>query len=304
MLALPDFKKTFVVETNAFGIGIGAVLQQEGHPIAYLSKNLAPKHQALSTYGKEFLAVLMAIDKWRGYMLDRYFKIKTDHFSLKYLLNQRECDVCQRSKDDLAAYPGLLQQLPNLKRIWSDISMHFIVGLPRSQEKAVIIVVVDRLNKYAYFMALSHPYTASSVAQAFLDLVYKLHGLPNSIVSDRDNVFLSHFWKSLFKILKVELKLSTAYHPQTDGQTKVVNKCLECYLRCMTGERPKEWVQWLPLAEFWYNRNRHSSTKVSPYEAVVEILQVVNQLTLRVRNKYGSSMKHMINIHNNHQKET
>nr|GEV32796.1 hypothetical protein [Tanacetum cinerariifolium] len=89
VLALPDFKKTFVAETNASGIGIGAVLQHEGHPIAYLSKTLAPKHQALSTYKKEFLAVLMALNKWRGYLLDRQFKIKTDHFSLKYLLNQR-----------------------------------------------------------------------------------------------------------------------------------------------------------------------------------------------------------------------
>ncbi|GKC79196.1 reverse transcriptase [Tanacetum coccineum] len=109
----------------------------------------------------------------------------------------------------------------------------------KSQGKSIIFVVVDRLSKYAHFMALSHPYTASSMAQAFLDLVYKLDGLPNSIVSDRDN-----------------------------GQTEVVNKCLKCYLRCMTGERPKEWVQWLPLAEFWYNTNRHSSTKVSPYEVV------------------------------------
>ncbi|GJX31775.1 retrotransposable element Tf2 [Tanacetum coccineum] len=143
----------------------------------------------------------------------------------------KECDVWQRSKSDLVAYPGLL-------------------------------------SKYAHFMALSHPYTASFVAQAFLDSVYKLHGLPNSIVSDRDSVFLSQFWQSLFKILKVELKLSTAYHPQTDGQTEVVNKCLECYLRCMTGERPTEWVSWLPLAEFWYNTSKHSSIKVSPYEAV------------------------------------
>ncbi|GJU98651.1 reverse transcriptase [Tanacetum coccineum] len=89
VLALPDFQKTFVVETDASGIGIGAVLQQEGHPIAYLSKTLAPKHQALSTYEKEFLAALMALDKWRGYLLDIHFKKTTDHFSLKYLLRSK-----------------------------------------------------------------------------------------------------------------------------------------------------------------------------------------------------------------------
>ncbi|GJW06369.1 retrotransposable element Tf2 [Tanacetum coccineum] len=138
----------------------------------------------------------------------------------------------------------------------------------KSQGKTVILVVVDRLSKYAHFMALSHPYTASYVAQVFLDTVYRLHGLPNSIIIDRDSVFLSLFWQSLFKLLKVELKMSTAYHPQTDGPTEVVNKCVECYLRCMTGERPKEWVQWLPLAEFWYNTNKHSSINVTLYEVV------------------------------------
>lgn len=82
----------------------------------------------------------------------------------------------------------------------------------------------------------------------FLDNVYKLHSLPKSIVSDRDKVFLGQFWKALFKMLKVELHMSTAYHPQTDGQTEVVNRCLECYRRCMTGERPKEWTNWISLA--------------------------------------------------------
>ncbi|GJV33332.1 putative mitochondrial protein [Tanacetum coccineum] len=89
VLVLPDFNKTFTIETDASGLEIRAVLQQEGHPIAFLSKSLAPKHHSLSTYEKEFLAVLMALEKWRGYLLDRHFKIKTDHFSLKYLMGQR-----------------------------------------------------------------------------------------------------------------------------------------------------------------------------------------------------------------------
>ncbi|GJT36215.1 homeodomain-like protein [Tanacetum coccineum] len=89
VLALPNFGEEFVIETDASGVGIGAVLQQQGHPVAYLSKTLATKHQSLSAYEKELLVVVMALQKWRGYLLDRHFKIKTDHFNLKYMLDQR-----------------------------------------------------------------------------------------------------------------------------------------------------------------------------------------------------------------------
>ena len=88
VLGLPNFDKEFIVETDACGTGIDTVLMQDGHPLAYLSKALSLKHQALSTYEKEFLAVIMALEKWKGHLMDRHFKIKKDHFSLKYLLNQ------------------------------------------------------------------------------------------------------------------------------------------------------------------------------------------------------------------------
>ncbi|GJV87956.1 reverse transcriptase [Tanacetum coccineum] len=146
--------------------------------------------------------------------------------------------------------------------------MDFIEKLPTSHGKLVTLVVVDWLSKYAHFIPLAHPFIASQVAQVFLDQVYKLHGLPESIVSDRDKVFLSNFWKALFAELKVKLKLSTAYHPQTDGQTEVVNRSPGYYIRCMCGEKPKEWIKWLPLAEFWYKTNYYTSTKTTPYEAV------------------------------------
>lgn len=101
-----------------------------------------------------------------------------------------------------------------------------------------------------------------------MDNVFKLHGLPKTIVSNRDVVFIRKFWKELFQLKKVSLLTSTTYHPQTDGQTEVVNKCLECYLRCITSEKPKEWPHWLPLAEWWYNTSFHSAIWMSPYEVV------------------------------------
>ncbi|TYG99871.1 hypothetical protein ES288_A10G230800v1 [Gossypium darwinii] len=105
------------------------------------------------------------------------------------------------------------------------------------------------------------------MAQEFMSHVYKLHGMPDSIISDRDKIFVSNFWQELFHQAGTKL-LSTAYHPQTDGQTEVLNRCLESYLRCMTGETSTNWFQWLPLAEWWYNSSFHSSIQLTPYEAL------------------------------------
>lgn len=123
----------------------------------------------------------------------------------------RACDICQRCKPDLAASPGLLQPLPIPERIWDDISLDFIEGLPSSAGKQVILVVVDRLSKYAHFMPLSHPYTALDVAQLFLDNIFKLHGMPNTITSDRDPLFLSKVWTEFFQLQGVALNKSTAF---------------------------------------------------------------------------------------------
>jgi len=149
------------------------------------------------------------------------------------------CTTCQQNKYDTTASPGLLQPLPIPETIWQYIIMDFIEGLPISYGKQVIFVVVDRLSKAAHFMALSHPYSAKEVAQSFLDNVFKLHGFPTTITSDRDSVFVSKFWQELMAVQGVHIQLSTSYHLQTDGQTKVVNRCIGTYLRCMCAETPQ-----------------------------------------------------------------
>lgn len=176
--------------------------------------------------------------------------------------------MCQRNKSELTLPAGLLQPLPIPTTIWADISMDFVDGLPNSQGKTVIYVVVDRLSKYAHFVALKHPYSAATVAQEFFGHIFKLHGMPTSIVCDRDPAFTSNFWRELFILQGTRFNFSSAYHPQTDGQTEVVNRTLEMYLRCVTGDKPKEWTKWLPWVEYTYNTSCHSSTGKTPFEVV------------------------------------
>jgi hypothetical protein len=392
LLALPNFQIPLILETDACATGVGAVIMQEGKPLAFFSKGLGPVNSALSIYEKEALAILLALKKWRHYFLDNKLIIRTDQRSLKYVGSQRliegvqhklmlkllefdyqieykkgventaadalsrqfqqyeddscslisqaipawtedislsyekdeactkllqelainkdsnpkfslhngilrykgklyigqstdlrtrlfhafhssslgghsgnrvtlhkiknlfywphlkqfvlqqvaECPTCQISKTEKVQYPGLLTPLDIPKMKWSEISMDFVEGLPKSRGHNVILVVVDRLTKYAHFLPLAHPYTAHKVASLFIDNIFKLHGPPSVIVSDRDTVFTSIIWKEIFSALQVSLKFSTAHHPETDGQTERVNQCLEQYLRCMAFKEPKK----------------------------------------------------------------
>jgi hypothetical protein len=163
------------------------------------------------------------------------------------------CDVCQRNKSEHLHPAGLLQLLDVPSSVWSDIAMDFVKGFPRVGGKSVVLTVVDRFSKYAHFIAVGHPYTAMSVARVFFDQIVRLHGLPCSIVSDRDPVFTSKLWTELFSLAGVKLCLSSVFRPQTDGQSEVTNCILGVYLRCLAGDRPRSWLRWLPWAEFCYN---------------------------------------------------
>lgn len=188
------------------------------------------------------------------------------HRTVKEFLQQ--CERGQCFKTDCMKPAGLLQPLPVPNQVWTYISMDFIKGLPSSHGYSCIMVIVDHLSKYAHLIPLKHPYIAIIVAKAFISNIVRLHGIPTSIVSDRDKVFLSTFWQTLFQFQGTQLCMSSSYHPQSDGQTKVVNRVLEQYLHCFAGDQPRTWFDWVPWAKFSYNTFVHSSTKVTSFEVV------------------------------------
>ena len=148
------------------------------------------------------------------------------------------------------------------------VTMDFIDGLPQSNKFNCILVVVDKFTRYAHFLPLTHPFTAAKVAHSYLENVYKLHGLPAAIISNREPVITIKFWRELFHVKGTELNMSTPYHPQTYGQMERVNQCLEIYLRCFTHAHPNKWHRYLALAEIWYNSSFHSALNTSPFAAL------------------------------------
>ncbi|GJS38900.1 ty3-gypsy retrotransposon protein [Tanacetum coccineum] len=345
ILGLPNFEEMFVVEADASDVGIGAVLMQRGHLFGYFNRKLGPRIRIAATYQKELFAIVEAVYNWRQYLWGRHFTIRTDHRSLKELMQQviqtplqqkyvrklmgfdfiieykpgvtngvadalsrvfeeeevvtefrntptaghsgikkmlvglsalfywkgmrksveefiGKCLVCQETKYSTQAPGGLLQPLPTPSRVWEDFSMDFITGLPASKGLSVIFVVGDRFNKYAHFGPLPASFNVPKVVDVFIDMVVKHHGIPKTIASDRDPIFVSKFWKQLFEASGTKLNHNTAYHPQTDGKTKVVDQGLEQYFRVMVSDQPHQWVRLLPLAEYNYNTSFHSSMKI------------------------------------------
>ncbi|XP_071924844.1 uncharacterized protein [Coffea arabica] len=370
LLALPCFDKMVEIECDASGVGIGAVLMQEGKPIAYFSEKLNGAALNYSTYDKELYSLIRALETWQHYLRPREFVIHTDHESLKHIksqhkLNKRhvrwiafietfpyvikykvgktnvvadalsrkfyildgflfylnrlcipncsirsllvreahggglmghfgvaktlailqehfhwprmkrdvermvaKCITCHKAKSKLQPY-GLYSPLPVPKEPWTDISMDFVLGLPRSKRgNDSIFVIVDRFSKMAHFIPCHKIDDASHIADLFFKEIIRLHGMPRTIVSDRDVKFLSYFWKTLWGKLGTKLLFSTTSHPQTDGQTEVVDRTLSTLLRAIIRKNIRTWEECLPHVEFAYNRTVHSSTHFSPFEIV------------------------------------
>ncbi|KAH0716239.1 hypothetical protein KY285_007584 [Solanum tuberosum] len=368
VLALPNFTEEFQLETDASGQGIGAVLSQKGHPVAYFSQKLSNKMQEASTYHREMFAITQAIIyrpcklnqaddslsripeavfftiSVRGFDLENELKtlnqthpeltalqqtvydqatpnvgftfrdgflffqgrlVIPDDSPLRQILLQEfhdtsvgehagvartyhrvasifywkgmkkdvynyvaACQVCQQMKDSHQLPTGLLQPLPIPSMVFEDIAMDFITCLPSSKGKSTIMTVVDWLSKYGHFIALPSSFTAQSVAEAFVIGIVRLHGPPRSIVTDRDPRFLHSFWQELNRLQGTTLAMSTAYHPQTDGQSEVLNKCVEQYLRCFVADALTKWVVMLAWAEYWYNTAYQSSARMTPFQVL------------------------------------
>ena len=177
------------------------------------------------------------------------------------------CHTCQRTKATRRGPHGVLRPLSTPNQPWTDISMDFVTGLPPSGEIDAIWVVVDRLTKQRHFVPCSTTVNAEDLADLFLQNVFRLHGLPDNIVSDRGPQFASRFWRHICHCLKIEPRLSTAFHPETDGQTERINANMEQYLRAYVGYLQDDWIRFLPMAEFAANNQVSDTTGASPFFA-------------------------------------
>ena len=179
----------------------------------------------------------------------------------------RNCETCQRIKPVRHAPYGYLKSLEVPQRRWESVSLDLITGLPQSNSYDAILVVVDRLTKMSHFVACNSNLDSQTFARLYRDSIFRLHGLPESVVSDRGSIFTSAYTTDLCKVLSIRPRLSTAFHPQTDGQTERVNAILEQYLRGYISYQQDNWFDFLALAEFAYNNTISATTKVTPFFA-------------------------------------
>ncbi|HVX00352.1 MAG TPA: DDE-type integrase/transposase/recombinase, partial [Candidatus Babeliaceae bacterium] len=195
------------------------------------------------------------------------------------------CVACQSNKASNRSPAGLLHSLPIPAYNWEQVSMDFVGPLPATERgKDNIMVVVDKLSKMVHLIPCRTTITAPQVANLFFREVVRHHGLPTAIISDRDPRFTSHFWGELWRLLGTKLKMSSSYHPQTDGQTERVNRVMEEILRSYVKDTGDDWDEHLTTVEIAINTSKHTSTEASPFklnygrEMVLPIEQAVSKL--------------------------
>jgi hypothetical protein len=185
----------------------------------------------------------------------------------------RRCNSCKLNKSERHAAYGTIQFSAPPDQPWSEITMDFITDLPESLDKASgrhyngIMVVVDRLTKYNHYIPYRKDFTAEQTAATLIDRVFRIHGLPRKIVTDRDKLFTSNLWKTFVARIGTKHAMSTAFHPQTDGQTERSNQTLEAYLRHFVNYKQDNWLSYLPMAQLAINNQLSSTTKETPFWA-------------------------------------
>ncbi|GJR18893.1 putative ribonuclease H-like domain-containing protein [Tanacetum coccineum] len=293
VLALPNFDEVFQVECDASGVGIGGVLSQNQRPIAFFSEKINDARCKYSTYDKEFYAIVRSLDTWQHYLLSNEFILFSDHEALKFINGQHKlkshhakwvefiqafsffirhkvgsnnqvADALSRRHSLITTMQIRVQGFDSFRGLYCDdpdFSSNAGLYTP-------LFVPVAPWEDMAHFVPCSKTFDASQVARLYFAEIVKLHGVPKTLTSDRDVKFVSHFWRTLWTLLRSKLQFSSSHHPQTDGQTEVVNRSLGNLLRSLIRDNTKQWDLILPQAEFSYNRLVNRTTYKSPFKVV------------------------------------
>src|SRR5437762_7421274 len=229
--------------------------------LVYIPQDDAIRLELLQQHHDSPLAGHFGITKTHELLSRNYYFPGMLSFVKSYIST---CDLCSRGKAPHHAKHGELSPLPVPSGPWKSVSCDFIIDLPLSktsdsQTYDSILVFVDRFTKMTHFVPCLKSTDAAEFANMFLNHVIRLHGIPGSLVSDRGSIFTSHFWSSLSSLMGLKRRLSTAFHPQTDGQTERMNQTLEQYLRIFCNYQQDDWANLLSLAEFSYNNSRQAS---------------------------------------------
>ena len=242
---------------------------QQGKGLRYMSRLVVPaqvREEVMREFHSSRLAVHPGATKMYHAVRQQFWWTGMKGDILDFV---GKCLTCQQVKAEHQRPGGLLQPLPVAEWKWDHITMDFVTGLPRTaRQRDTIWVIVDRLTKSAHFLPIREKDPVKDLGRLYVNEIVRLHGIPVSIVSDRDARFTSRFWQSLQECLGTRVSLSTAFHPQTDGQSERTIQTLEDMLRACALELGKNWESHLPLVEFAYNNSYQASIKMAPFEAL------------------------------------
>uniref|UniRef100_A0A8K9UV32 Gypsy retrotransposon integrase-like protein 1 n=1 Tax=Oncorhynchus mykiss TaxID=8022 RepID=A0A8K9UV32_ONCMY len=303
ILVTPDVSRQFVVEVDASEVGVGAILSQRSlsddkvHPCAYFSHRLSPSERNYDVGNRELLAIRLALGEWRQWLegatvptrlavlqwahsaklaghpgvrgtlasiRQRFWWPTREHDTRRFVA---ACSVCAQTKSGNSPPAGRLRPLPIPSRPWSHIALDFVTGLPSSAGKTVILTVVDRFSKAAHFIPLAKLPSAKETAQIIIENVFRIHGLPSDVVSDRGPQFTSQFWREFCRLIGASVSLSSGFHPQSNGQAERANQTIGRILRSLSFRNPASWSEQLPWAEYAHNSLPSSATGLSPFQS-------------------------------------